>query len=152
MHTKTTREFRSQVLVTIAFGIALTSLLGSLYFSDVVGFPPCHLCWWQRVCMYPLTVILAVNFIRKDPYVYRYVLPLSIIGTFFAVYHNTLYYIDKFTPKALGVPCSITGPSCTTPYIDWLGIISIPLLSLLAFVSIIVLMLWYRNTIKTVSK
>lgn len=113
----------------VAFAQALLATLGSLYFSEIAGFPPCSLCWYQRICMYPIVALAAVGIIRKDTSLPYYVLPLSLIGLVIAFYHNLLYY--NILPES-AAPCAM-GISCTTNYIEWFGFITIPFLSLVAF-------------------
>jgi disulfide bond formation protein DsbB len=125
-----------------AFIQALIATLGSLYFSEVRKFPPCVLCWYQRICMYPLVLILAVGIWRNDKKVTAYVLPLSIIGGLIAIYHNLLYY--NILPEA-AAPCRL-GFSCTTKFIEYFGFITIPFLSLVAFIVITGLMLAYNRS------
>ncbi|MDO8488452.1 MAG: disulfide oxidoreductase [bacterium] len=129
----------------IAWGQALVATLGSLYFSEIRKFTPCVLCWYQRIGMYPLVAILAIGIIHKDKRVYRYVLPLSLIGWVIALYHNLIYY--HIVNEAL-IPCT-SGVSCTTRFNVWWGWLSIPLLSLIAYTVINVCMLiYYRTRIK----
>jgi disulfide bond formation protein DsbB len=116
-------------LLFVAFFQSLVATLGSLFFSEVMKFPPCVLCWYQRICMYPLVAILLVGLITKDKKVYRYVFPLSITGFIFSLYHNLLYYgviSEGFQPCTVGVPC-------TTKFFAWFGFITIPFLSFIAF-------------------
>lgn len=115
-------------------------MTGSLYFSEVMRLVPCVLCWYQRITMYPLVAILLVGMSFKDSKVYRYVLPLAIIGLFIATYHVVLYYAVNWgiRPDWVG-PC-VAGVSCTTRYIEWLGFITIPLLSWVAHLVIAILM------------
>ena len=134
-----------RLLIALGLVLALVGMLTSLYFSDIVGYAPCVLCWYQRICLYPLVVIFAVALIRKDNLVHYYALPLSLIGLFISVYHNTIYYIARFTPQNTISACSTTGVSCTSRYIEWLGFITIPLLSFLAFLAIVILMVWNYN-------
>ena len=82
-----------------AFLQAWVASLGSLYFSEIAKFPPCVLCWYQRICLYPLVAILTVGILRGDKKVYLYVLPLSISGLIIAIYHNLLYY--KIIPESI---------------------------------------------------
>lgn len=121
--------FVQKYLLYIAWVQALVAMLGSLFFSEVMKFPPCVLCWYQRICMYPLVAILVVGILRKDKAIYLYVLPLSLIGLGISIYHTLLYY--KILPESI-TPC-VTGVSCTTKFIEWFGFITIPLLSLIAF-------------------
>lgn len=125
----------------VAWGFALLATVGSLFFSEVMQLPPCVLCWYQRIAMYPLTLILAVGILRRDRRVKFYALPLSVCGLGIAIYHNLLYYgliPDSITPCTQGV-------SCTTVQIEWFGFITIPLLSLTAFIGIVLCLLAYNS-------
>ena len=124
-------------MIRFAWLISLAATVGSLFFSEILKYPPCVLCWYQRICMYPLVVILAVGLIRKDQKIYLYVLPFTVIGFLVSIYHNLLYY--KLIPDAL-TPC-IAGVSCTTKFIEWFGFVTIPFLSLVSFLLINVLMI-----------
>lgn len=119
-------------LTRLSLLIAALATSGSLYFSEIAHLPPCMLCWYQRICMYPLVVILAVGIWKKDKNIPFFVLPLSIIGTIISIYHNLLYY--KIIPESLA-PCTL-GISCTTKQIEWFGFVTIPLMSLFAFIAI----------------
>jgi disulfide bond formation protein DsbB len=109
--------------------ISLVAMLGSLFFSEVMRLPPCVLCWYQRIFMYPLVVVATVGLLWRDPGALRYAWPLALGGLAVAVYHNLLYY--HLIPESI-TPCT-TGVSCTSRQIEWLGFITIPLLSLAAF-------------------
>lgn len=126
----------------LAFAQALIATLGSLIFSEILHFPPCVLCWYQRIALYPLVAIFAVGILKKDKNVYFYALPLIAAGWIIALYHNLLYY--SLLPEA-AAPC-IAGISCTTKFIEWFGFITIPLLSLAAFTTLGILMLIYRKS------
>ena len=121
--------------------IATASALGSLFFSEVLKFTPCVLCWYQRILMYPLVVILAVGILRRDSGIRFYVLPLSVLGLAVAAYHNLLYF--GVIPEGL-TQCTL-GVSCTTRYLAVLGFIDIPLMSLTAFAVITIAMLLHRS-------
>lgn len=123
---------------------AIIALCGSLYFSNILMLPPCVLCWFQRIAMFPLFITLIVGIVTKDKNTHLFVLPPAIIGWMIAFYHNLLYY--KIIPDTLA-PCS-TGVSCTTRYIELFGFITIPLLSFTAFTVIIILMLIRKNTLR----
>lgn len=114
---------------------ALAATAGSLYFSEVRDYPPCELCWYQRILMYPLTVIIAVGIARRDSGLYWTVLPLSFAGLAAATYHNLLQQgviAESFTSCQIGIPCE-------AKLIEWLGFITIPMMSLTAFFVISVL-------------
>ncbi len=116
-------------LVHLAWVQATVATLGSLYFSQVMGLVPCVLCWYQRIAMYPLVIILGVGILLREARIRLYALPLSLIGLAIAIYHNLLYY--GVLPESIA-PCT-TGVSCTTRQIEWLGFVTIPLLALVAF-------------------
>jgi disulfide bond formation protein DsbB len=116
--------------------IASVATLGSLFFSDVMGFAPCVLCWYQRIFIYPLVLIFGVGLFSFDAGVIKYSRPLAIAGWFVALYHTLLY--AGIVPKSIQ-PCS-EGVPCTEKYIELFGFLSIPLLSLLAFSAIIILL------------
>ncbi len=125
----------------LAWLVALAATLGSLYFSEVRHFVPCTLCWYQRILMYPLAIVLGIASYRQDGAVRGYVLPLSVLGMGFATYHVLEQNIPGFGSPALcraGIPCSLH-------YIHWLGFITIPVLSLTAFTLITVLLSTMRG-------
>jgi disulfide bond formation protein DsbB len=118
-----------------AWGIALIATLGSLYFSEVLKFIPCDLCWFQRIFMYPQVILLGLAVIRKEYGIARYSLALSVIGGSISLYH---YLIQK-VPFSQSPAISCGRIPCTGQYINWLGFITIPFLALIAFVLISVL-------------
>ena len=109
-------------------------MLGSLYFSEVAAFVPCELCWYQRILMYPLTVLLTVGLLRSDLDLPYYVLPLSLIGIGVSLYH---YLLQKGLVGATGA-CQ-DGVPCTLAWINWFSFITIPFLTLVAFLTITVM-------------
>ena len=130
----------------LAFGPALAAMLGSLYYSEIAGFVPCTLCWYQRIQMYPLTVIILVGIFSNDEHLPKYVLPLSVTGIFVSSYHYSLQLgvIGHSTACTIGVPCSVR-------YINHFGFVTIPFLALTAFTMITTLMLpaiWATKTNK----
>ena len=126
----------------VAWSIALVATLGSLMFSEVLGYPPCILCWYQRICMYPLVIIFGVGIMTKDRFTSWYALPLVLIGLLISIYHNLLYY--NILPEA-AAPCR-AGVSCTTKFIEWFGFVTIPFLSMMAFAIIAALVWWQWRT------
>jgi len=129
-------------ILYLAWTIALLATLGSLYFSNVLHFTPCVLCWYQRIFMYPLVLIIGIEILRKDKLVHLYVLPLSVIGFLIGLYQNLLVWEiipEKAAPCTIGVPC-------TTKFIDYFGFITIPFLSMVAFLLIIIAMVIYRRS------
>lgn len=113
------------------------STLGSLFFSQVMEFAPCVLCWYQRICLFPLVIILATGLFPFDKNVVKYALPLAIAGWLTALYHSLLY--AGIIPESIQ-PCT-QGVSCTEEYIDLFGFLTIPMLSLISFSIIIALLI-----------
>jgi disulfide bond formation protein DsbB len=123
-----------RALLSIAFAQVLAAISGSLYFSNVALFVPCDLCWWQRIMMYPQVILLGIALWRKDYGIAYYSLPIVSIGWLIAAYHTVLYYnANYFNPSTVFMPCSLSGTSCTTKYIDFFGFVTIPSLALTAF-------------------
>ncbi len=125
----------------LAWFLSLLATMGSLYYSEILHLPPCILCWYQRIIIYPQTIILLIAILKSDTKINSYLLPLNIIGWFISVYHNLLYY--KIIPDTIS-PCT-TGVSCTTRYLTFFGFITIPLQALLAFSAIILLLLYIKK-------
>lgn len=120
----------------IAWLVSIIATLGSLYFSEIIGFIPCELCWFQRIFMYPLAIILGIAAFDNDKKLKKCVLPLSIIGGFISLYH---YLVQKVPGFASIKPC-VQGVPCNMQYINWFGFVTIPFLALTAFIIISVLM------------
>ena len=129
-----------ELMPFLAWTMALVASVGSLFFSEIMQLPPCVLCWYQRIAMYPLVLIIGVGIISKDGRLKNYALPLSVVGLAIAVYHNLLYY--GIIPESI-TPCQ-QGISCTSRQIEWLGFITIPLLSLTAFSLITLCLIFYK--------
>lgn len=130
-------------ILYIAWLQAFIATAGSLFFSEIIKLPVCSLCWYQRIFMYPLVLIIAVGMLKKDRHLPAYVLPLSILGMIIAFY---LYLIEMRIIPEIFVPCS-TGIPCTTKYFQWLGFITIPFLSGAAFTIInFCLIVYWRTT------
>ena len=119
-----------------AFIISLVATLGSLFFSEIMHFIPCSLCWYQRIFMYPLVFIFLINLLYPDDKLFKYAILLVVFGWLISIYHNLLIFgiiPENLSPCVQGVPCS-------TVYINWLGFITIPLLSFFAYTSILILL------------
>lgn len=122
-----------------AWGVALIASVGSLYLSDVVGFVPCLFCWYQRIAMYPLVLVLGVGMLRGDAAAWRYALPLPVVGALIAAYHVTI----QLQPSMDAGVCS-TGVSCSARYLAVFGFVSIPVMAGAGFLLVGVLMAWVR--------
>jgi disulfide bond formation protein DsbB len=128
------------IALWLAFAVALTAMLGSLYFSEVAGFIPCVLCWYQRIAMYPLVVILGVAAWRGDPRVAWYAGPVAAIGAALSVWHIAVQRIP-------GVPsgaCSLETP-CNLIYVERFGFVTIPTMALFGFLAILTLLFVYAG-------
>lgn len=122
-----------------AWGVALIAMSGSLYFSEVLHWPPCLLCWYQRIAMYPLVLVLGVGLLRTDVNVWRFALPLPIVGAVISTYHVALQY----QPSLEVLECG-TGLPCSTRLLLIYGFVSIPVMAGAAFLLIIALLLTLR--------
>ncbi len=132
---------RPRTLVALAWSVAVVATAGSLYFSEVMGLIPCKLCWVQRIFMYPLTVFLAVAYLRQERRVDQYVLPLAVPGAATSLYHYLLQKVPALRPAS-----ATCGPvPCTDVYFNWFGFVTIPFLALTAFVLITAAMLLLRR-------
>ena len=126
-------ENATWLLIFAAWLVATASMLGALFFGEIMHLSPCVLCWWQRICMFPLVVILPAGLFPLDLRVVRYVLPLAAGGWLFALFHMLLMagvIPEDLKPCTRGIPCS-------EKVIEWFGFVTIPLLSLLAFSAVI---------------
>lgn len=128
-------------LIFLGWILATVATLGSLFMSEVMGLKPCVLCWYQRIFMYPLVVILLVGMFPLDKRVVRYALPLAVIGLLFAFYHYLVY--SGYIPESLQ-PCD-QDVSCAKIDLELFGFITIPMLSIISYVVIIVLLVMFRN-------
>ncbi len=117
--------------VPLALIVAFTAVTGSLYYSEIAGFVPCRLCWYQRILMYPLVIIILIGLIEQDEILPNYVLPFSLIGAGVSSYHYLLQLgvIGEAGACAIGIPCNAR-------YVNYAGFITIPFMALTAFILI----------------
>jgi len=128
------------MLVFGCWVVAGTSTLGALFFSEVMELPPCVLCWYQRIFMFPLVLLLPVGLFPFDGKIVRFALPLTVAGWLVSLFHLLLgvgLIPESIRPCAEGVPCS-------EAQIEWLGFVTIPLLSFIAFSSMNALLIAAR--------
>ena len=118
----------------LAAAVAVVATAGSLYFSEVADYVPCRLCWFQRICMYPLVAILVVGAVLRDRNVRWYALPLAVSGAAVSAYH----YIIEWKPSLGEGACGI-GPSCTDVWFRRMGFVTLAFMALCGFVSILLL-------------
>lgn len=118
----------------LSLGLALLATSGSLYMSQILGYTPCHLCWLQRIMMYPLVLLFGISLIL-DTDVVEYVVPMATIGGGIAGYHYIIQRIEQFQSAG----CSVTSVSCDTEYTYYLGIVTIPFMAFTAFLGILLI-------------
>lgn len=122
---------------TAALIVSIAATVGSLFYSEVMNFVPCSLCWYQRIFMYPLPIILGIAVYYNEAVIKKYILSVAAIGWLIALYHVLLQKIPALKatePCKQGIPCSVD-------YVNYLGFITIPMLSLTAF-TLIILLVW----------
>ncbi len=118
----------------MAWLVASASTAGSLIYSEYFGFEPCRLCWYQRIAMYPLVLVLGIAAVRRDRAAMIYVIPQAAIGALVSAYH---YLIQTF-PDLSGAVCAV-GVPCSAKYVNEFGFVSIPFMALAGFASIVAL-------------
>lgn len=128
-----------------AWLVALVASVGSLIYSEVIGFEPCRLCWFQRIAMYPLAVVLLVGAVRRDLAVKLYALPLALGGLAISIWH---YMIQTFPGLEGSGSCDPSVP-CSAKYVDVFGFISIPFMAGAGFTLIAVLLVFYLRAPKS---
>ncbi len=121
----------------LAWAIAAVAMAGSLYFSEVLGYVPCNLCWYQRLLIYPQVILLGIATVRRDFKIAYYVLPMMIISFLISTYHYLMEKTDFVTSSSK--VCGIV--PCDAEYINWLGFITIPFLAGTAAILISILMI-----------
>lgn len=123
-----------ETLLFFPWAVAVIAMFGSLYFSEIRQYEPCTLCWYERILMYPLVLLLGIAYVKRDINIAVYSLFFSGIGAIISLYHYAIQKIPFFADQAIGcgrIPC-------TAQYINWFGFISIPFLSLIAFIVIFI--------------
>jgi disulfide bond formation protein DsbB len=126
-------ESAGPIALWLGAAMAVLATAGSLYYSLGAGFEPCELCWYQRIAMYPLSLVLTVAAVRRDTGAGRYVVPMAAVGVALSGYH---YLIQQFPDLSAGA-CSASVP-CTAAYVWEFGFVSIPFMALVSFAAIIV--------------
>lgn len=137
-------NFFKKSALSLALFVALLATSGSLFFSEIAKYEPCKLCWEQRIFMYPQVILLFIALWKKDYAVSKYIIPLSAIGAFIAAYHYRIFFTTKIA--ASGVCTASGGASCVARYVFEFGYVNIPMMSLTAFVLIIIMaFFWSKN-------
>lgn len=121
----------------LAWLVAATCTVGSLIYSEYFHFPPCLLCWYQRIAMYPMALLLLVAAVRRDRHVRWYTLPMAAVGAGISTYH----YVIEWRPSLQSGACGIGPGSCTTIWFRQFGFVTLPFMALCGFVAIFALTL-----------
>lgn len=125
----------SESAVALAALVATAATLGSLYFSEVQNLVPCRLCWFQRICMYPLALVLGIGAWRRDRDVRWYAVPLAALGLLISAYH----YLIEWFPSLEAGACDLTAP-CSVPYFRGFGIASLAFMAMCGFAAVLALL------------
>jgi hypothetical protein len=125
-------EFVGPQAMLLAWIVAIVTTLGSLYYSLHAGFIPCELCWYQRIAMYPLVVVLGVGWLRRDGKAWITALPFVVVGAPLSLYHWLVERVPSFAESS---SCSVVAP-CTAPYFEKLGFVTLAWMCLSSFLLI----------------
>jgi disulfide bond formation protein DsbB len=123
----------------LAWLVSAVATMGALFIGEVMLIPPCNLCWYQRIFMFPMAIILGLACFSDDRRGAVYAMPFALGGTAIAIYHTLL--IAGVIPKGW-IPCG-TGVSCTDQKLEILNGIQIPWLSVIAFVTVLSLLTFF---------
>ena len=134
-HDKVSQKIQALVnkyILWIGLFLALSAMISSLVYSDIIGFPPCLLCWYTRVAFYPQVFLYGLALWRKERFILDYTLLLTAAGTLVSIYH---YLSETFQYSPL--PCAAGGVSCLTRYVYEFGFITIPFMGLIGFITLL---------------
>lgn len=118
-------KFVHKYALWLGFGVSMVAIVGSLLYSNLIGFEPCTLCWWQRIFIYPQAVLFLIAIIKKDRGIFDYALPMSIAAFVLSLYQS----YSNFSGTSI-LPCTAAGGECSRLYVIEYGYITIPLMSL----------------------
>ena len=124
------RSALAPLALPLAWLVAAVCMAGSLYFSEVAHFVPCRLCWYQRIAMYPLVLLLGIATLRRDRGIRLYAIPLAAIGAAVSIYHVQL---ERFPDQASF--CSLEAP-CNLPPVEQFGFVTLAVMALCGFAAI----------------
>ena len=126
----------SEHFLFIGFIISFFSTALSLFYSEILGYAACFLCWLQRIFLFPQVVLFGIAYLKEDKKVAHYAFPLLFSGFLISLYHNFIYYFSKSL-----APCDASGVSCVQRFVNEIGgDISIPMFSLTMFLALITLL------------
>lgn len=132
--------FGGRIALWLAALVAIVATAGSLYFSEVAGYVPCSLCWYQRIAMYPLAILLPIAAVRADDAIRPYAATLAGIGAAIAAYHSLLQRLPDLPSAA----CDLDNP-CSLVHFERFGFITLPVMALVGFLAILTLLLATRD-------
>ncbi|MFZ2484772.1 MAG: disulfide bond formation protein B [Minisyncoccia bacterium] len=132
--------FVGRYSIPLGFLVALSAICGSLFYSELVGFEPCVLCWWQRLFIYPQALLFATALWKKKTDVFTYAVPLVTLSAIIAMYHEYVYMGGTSL-----LPCTALGGACSKIYVMAFGYITIPMMSLTISLAIL-LLAWAHRT------
>jgi disulfide bond formation protein DsbB len=131
-------EFVNRNFIVLGFLVSLGAMAFSLLYSEVINFLPCHLCWLQRIFLFPLVFIFGAALSGKDRGAWKYAFPILSVGLLISIYHNLMYYFAETS----NLPCDASGVSCYQHLVSVFGgYISIPMLSLTTFFAVFVILM-----------
>jgi disulfide bond formation protein DsbB len=130
-------EFLRGATLWLAGGVAIAAMAGSLYLSDIVHLIPCKFCWYQRIAMYPLAILLPIAAWRRDNAFRVYAAVLALVGFGLATWHRLMQWFPSLDSGA----CAAVGPPCSAPYIMEFGFVTIPYMAMSSF-ALILALLW----------
>lgn len=119
-----TVEFLSRRAVSLSFLTALGAVVGSLFYSNIIGYAPCELCWWQRILLYPQVILFLTALKYKTTDVFKYAWRLSVLALIISVYQA---YVQAGGSSVL--PCTAAGSACAKVFVNAFGYITIPMMS-----------------------
>lgn len=122
--------------------IALSAFLIAQYSGDVLKIPVCHLCWYQRICIYPLVIIIGIAMFRNDGNIAMYTIPMTLLGAAFALFQ----YLEQMIPNFAPILVCTQGPSCSAVHLKLLGFITFPFASLVACILMSILLFIVHHT------
>lgn len=122
------KGFINKNILTIGFLVAVMAMGISLIYSNVIGYPPCLLCWWARVMFYPQVFLFGYALIKKDRSILPYATILTGLGLIITLYHSIIMLVGESL-----VPCTVSGVSCLTRYVFMFGFITIPFMGFIGF-------------------
>lgn len=142
-------NFVHKYILELLFAGIMSAVIGSLIFSEIVGFPPCDLCWYQRILLYPQAIIVLMALVRKDKTVIDYLVPLSLLGAMVSLYQS---FVQWGFFLGSGIGCVSVGGECAKVYVMQYSYITIPFMSFTIFAYIIALKFVYYHKNRQINK